>query len=171
MPRSTIAAPYRVSGLKHRSTARLAAVLIAFLLSPAANATVVPLVGDTFVSSNRPMTTFGTLSNLYVGNGNTALMQFDLSALSTFPGGITQGQVAKATLTIFVNRVNAAGTVNLLTVTSPWIESGVEYATAPTTTPTLTLTTPKAAITFGAATAGQYIAIDVTGRTLPTPSP
>jgi hypothetical protein len=92
MPRPTEATPSRASGFKHCSTARVVAILIAaFLLSSAANATVVPLVGDTFVSSNRPATNFGTLSNLDVGNGNTALVQIDLSGLSTFSGGITQG--------------------------------------------------------------------------------
>jgi len=80
------------------------------------------------VSSSRPTTNFKTLSNLYVGNGNTAQLRFDLSGLSTFP--ITSSQIAKATLTIFVNRVNTAGTVNLLTVSvSPANGTAVAYAT------------------------------------------
>jgi hypothetical protein len=125
MPRPTVSTFNRARSVQHLSPACIVAVLItAFLFSSVAYATAVPLAGDTFVSRTRPTTNFGTLSNLYVGNGNTALMQFDLSGLSTFPGGITKGQIAKATLTIFVNRVNTAGTVSLSTVASPWIESG-----------------------------------------------
>jgi hypothetical protein len=40
------------------------------------------------VSTARPSTNFGTLSNLYVGNGNTAVLQFDLS---TNPEGLNSG--------------------------------------------------------------------------------
>jgi len=34
------------------------------------------VTGDASVSSVRPTTNYGTLSNLYVGNGSTALIQF-----------------------------------------------------------------------------------------------
>jgi hypothetical protein len=152
MPRPTVATPYRASGLKHCSTARLVAILIAaFLLSSAANATVVPLLGDTFVSSTRPTTNFGTLSNLYVGNGNTALLQFDLSGL---PGGVTSSQITKATLTIFVNRVNSGGLVSLAPVNSAWTESGVTNAAIPSIGSTTA--------SFTAANAGTYVTLDVT---------
>jgi hypothetical protein len=59
---------------------------------------------------------FGTLAKLYVGNGDTALLQFDLSSLLS---GITSSQVASATLTVFVNRVKSGGLVN-------WSGSGGE---------------------------------------------
>jgi hypothetical protein len=122
MPRPTVSTFDRARSFQRLPPARIVAVLItAFLFSSVAYATAVPLAGDTFVSRTRPTTNFGTL---YIGIGNTALMQFDLSGLSTFPGGITKGQIARATLTIFVNRVNTAGTVSLSTVASPWIESG-----------------------------------------------
>ena len=58
----------------------LAAVLL-LAASGVARATQATLTGDSFVSTARPSVNFGALSNLYVGNGNTALLQFDLSSL------------------------------------------------------------------------------------------
>jgi hypothetical protein len=59
---------------------------------------------------------FGTLTKLYGINGDTALLQFDLSTLLW---GIISSQVASAALTVFVNRVNSGGLVN-------WSGSGGE---------------------------------------------
>jgi hypothetical protein len=138
--------------LNRFAMARLLPVLLAAMFfSPAAHATNVALTGDAHVSLTRSTTNFGTLANLYVGNGNTALLQFDLS---TLPAGLTSSQVAHATLTVFVNRVNTGGTVSLSPVTSAWSESAVTYATIPT------IGAPVDA--FSAATAGQYVTLDVT---------
>src|SRR5271155_4599397 len=101
-----------------------AAVVTVLLLASVASATVFPVAGDAHVSSSRGTANFGTLSNLYVGDGNTALLQFDLS---TLPAGTASSQIAKATLTIFVNRVNNGGAVNLSPVTSAWTEAAVTY--------------------------------------------
>jgi hypothetical protein len=138
--------------LKLCSIGRLVTVsLAAFLTCSAAHATDVVLTGDAHVSLTRSTTNFGTLANLYVGNGNTALLQFDVN---TLPSGLTASQVSRATLTVFVNRVNSGGAVSLSPVTSAWSESGVTYATIPT------IGTPINS--FTAATAGQYITLDVT---------
>ncbi len=134
------------------ATVRLLPVLLAAMFFyPGAHAANVTLTGDAHVSSNRSTTNFGTLANLYVGNGNTALLQFDLS---TLPAGLTSSQVAHATLTVFVNRVNTGGTVNLSPVTSAWSESAVTYATMPA------IGAPVDG--FSAAAAGQYVTVDVT---------
>ena len=125
--------------------------LAAMFFCPSAHATNVALTGDAHVSMTRSTTNFGTLSNLYVGNGNTALLQFDLS---TLPTGLTSTQISHATLTVFVNRVNTGGTVNLSPVTSPWSESAVTYATIPTIGASVN--------GFPAAIAGQYVTLDVT---------
>jgi Collagen triple helix repeat (20 copies) len=138
--------------LNRFAMARLLPVFLATIFfSPAAHATNVALTGDAHVSMTRSTTNFGTLSNLYVGNGNTALLQFDLS---TLPAGLTSSQVAHATLTVFVNRVNSGGAVNLAPVTSAWNESAVTYATIPA------IGAPVNG--FTAANAGQYITLDVT---------
>ena len=138
--------------MKRFAIARLLAVFIAATFTcSAAHATDVALTGDAHVSLTRSTTNFGTLANLYVGNGNTALLQFDLS---TLPAGLTAGQISRATLTVFVNRVNTGGTVSLSPVTSAWSESAVTYATIPAIGPPVN--------GFTAATAGQYVTLDVT---------
>jgi hypothetical protein len=40
------------------------------------------------------------MSNLYVGRGNTTLLQFSLKSL---PAGLTSNQVARATLVLFAD--------------------------------------------------------------------
>jgi Collagen triple helix repeat (20 copies) len=145
--------PGRSIALKRSlSSVRLLAFFLAFvLISSTAHATDVALTGDAHVSLIRPTINFGTLSNLYVGNGNTALLQFDLT---TLPAGLTASQISRATLTVFVNRVNTAGAVSLSPVTSAWSESTVTYATVPTI--------GTAVSSFTAPAAGQYVALDVT---------
>jgi len=138
--------------LSHRVVDRLASFLLATLaFTTAANAAQVTLTGDASVSTARPSTNFGTLSNLYVGNGNSAFLQFDLS---TLPAGTTSAQIARATLTVFVNRVNTAGSVSLAPVTSAWTESAVTSSSAPTLGATSGI--------FMASAPGQYVTLDVT---------
>ena len=76
------------------------------ILCMSAHATQLPLVADTHTNASRSNANFGTLANLYVGNGNTTYLQYDLSSL---PVGITASQISRATVTLFVNRVNTAG--------------------------------------------------------------
>jgi hypothetical protein len=131
---------------------RVLSIVLATLASTSiANAAQVALIGDASVSSTRPATNFGGLANLYVGNGSTAYLQFNLSSL---PVGTTSAQIARATLTVFVNRVNAAGSVSLAPVTSGWSESAVTSATAPSIGATSGI--------FLASAAGQYVTLDVT---------
>ncbi|MGA3049799.1 MAG: DNRLRE domain-containing protein [Terracidiphilus sp.] len=109
------------------------------------------VVGDAYVNSAHPTTNYGALSNLYVGNGGTALIQFDLSSL---PAGTTASQIGKATLGLYVNRINTSGLVNVQPVTGTWNESTVTFATIPTLGSTVASFTP--------AVAEQFIVIDVT---------
>jgi hypothetical protein len=138
--------------LSRRAAVRLLSIVLATLASTtAATAAQVALIGDTSVSTARPSTNFGTLANLYVGNGNSALLQFDLS---TLPAGTISSQIAHATLTVFVNRVNAAGSVTLSPATSAWSESSVTSSTAPSVGATSSI--------FLASASGQYVTLDVT---------
>jgi hypothetical protein len=151
--------------LKRWSIGPLFVLCIATMLTcSTAHATDVALTGDAHVSLTRPTTNFGSLANLYVGNGNTALLQFDLGGL---PSAVTSSQVARATLTVFVNRVNAAGTVSLSPGTSTWNEPSVTYATIPSIASTSVASFPvvmpaQYPATPPAATAGQYVMLDVT---------
>jgi len=129
----------------------LTVCILLLCASGVASATQATLTGDSFVSTSRPSSNFGGLSNLYVGNGNTALLQFDLSSL---PAGTTAGQIASATLRVYVNRIYTPGAVSMLPVASPWSESGVNSATAPTL---------GAAVASFSITQGYiYVAVDVT---------
>lgn len=132
-------------------TKRIAALAIAILSATLGWATQPALVGDATVMSLFPTTNFGALSNLYVGNGDTTLIQFDLSSL---PSGTTSSQVAKATLTVFVNRINTPGAVSVYPATGAWSESSVTYATMPTL--------GSAFATFTPASTDQYLTVDVT---------
>src|SRR6201985_1683563 len=105
------------------------AVSLALMLAMPARATDAPLVADAHVVSLFPTVNFGTVSNLYVGNGSFSLLQFDLSNL---PSGTIAAQVTRANLTLFVNRVNVGGAVDIAAVQSGWSELGVTFNTAPT---------------------------------------
>jgi Collagen triple helix repeat (20 copies) len=141
----------RESVLKKIGVVRLAVWLGAMLCAREMYAADMPLIGDAHVNSAHASTPYGSLSNLYVGNGNTAFLKFDLSAL---PPGTTSTQISRATLTVFVNRVNAGGTVSVSPVTSAWDELSVTSANAPTT--------GAAVGSFAASAPGQFAAVDVT---------
>jgi hypothetical protein len=127
------------------------AVLFGLAATQAVHATDALLTGDASVNSAHPTTNYGALSNLYVGNGTTSLLQFDLSVL---PSGTTASQVSRATLRLYVNRVNTAGSVTVSPVTSSWTESTVTYATIPAIGSNYA--------TFTASTPGTFISVDVT---------
>ena len=65
---------------------------------------------------------FGTATTITVGSsGSIGLVQFDLTQL---PAGLTAAQIQKATLTLFLDHVNAGGSINIDTVSAstPWGE-------------------------------------------------
>lgn len=132
-------------------TPRLVVAAALALLAGRGYATDAAVAGDASVNSAYPSTNFGAISNLYVGNGSTALIQFDLSSL---PAGTTASQIGKATLTVFVNRINTVGLVTVQPVTGAWTESAVNYSAIPTL--------GAAVASFTPASANQFITIDVT---------
>ena len=74
--------------------------MFAQTLAPSQDAYVVPGAGANY----------GSGASINVGSsGSQGLIQFDLTAL---PAGVTASQVQKAILTVFVNKVGAAGTLN-----------------------------------------------------------
>src|ERR1700727_2851683 len=109
------------------------------------------LVADAHVNSARPTTNSGAISNLAVGNGYTALLQFDLS---TLPAGTMAAQVSRATLRLYCNRADTPGSVNVPPVNAAWGEYSVTFATLPAL--------GGAAQTVPVNGAGAYVAVDVT---------
>lgn len=122
--------------------------LLAALPAVAVEAT---LVADAHVNTAQPQVNSGTISNLNVGGGYTALVQFDLSSL---PAGTTAAQISKAVLRLYCNRVDTAGAVSLEPVNRAWGEYSVTYATLPTL--------GSVAATAQVSQAGQYVTVDVT---------
>src|SRR3984885_3603377 len=109
------------------------------------------LVADAHVNSARPAVNSGAISNLNVGGGYTALLQFDLS---TLPAGTTAAQVSRATLRLYCNRMDTPGLVSLQLVGGAWGEYSVTYATLPSL--------GAAAQVVQVSQAGAYVAVDVT---------
>ena len=74
-------------------------------------------------------TNYGAAASITVGSSSSiGLVQFDLSSL---PAGVTASQVQKATLTLFLNRANVGGAVDINTVASSWSELTVNGNSPP----------------------------------------
>ncbi len=109
------------------------------------------LVADAHVNSALPAVNSGAISNLNVGGGYTALLQFDLS---TLPAGTTATQVSRATLRLYCNRMDTAGLVSVQPVGAAWGEYSVTFTTLPS------LGTAAQVVQVGQA--GAYVVVDVT---------
>ncbi len=122
------------------------------ILPAAALAQTVPLTQDAYVVPGNA-TNFGMTPTLLVGGvGAEALVQFDLTAL---PAAITGSNVAKATLTLFVDSVDAAGTVNISVANGSWTEDGVNGNNAPGAGALVGDNVPISAV-------DEYVSVDVT---------
>lgn len=109
------------------------------------------LIADAHVNSALPDVNSGTISNLKVGAGYSALLQFDLSALSS---ATTAAQVSHAVLRLYCNRLDTAGQVDLHSVSAAWGEYSVTYATLPSLV--------SATQSIQVNQAGAYFVVDVT---------
>jgi hypothetical protein len=136
---------------------------LAVLLAPPAGAVEALLAVDAYVSASQPATNFGSAGALQVGNGNRALLRFDLASM--LPAGTTAGQVSKAVLNVWVSGVSKAGSVTVSELLGSWTEPGVTEATLPGAGP--------AFATKAVSTAGRWVPIVVTSQVkkwLSTPS-
>lgn len=109
------------------------------------------MVADAHVSSAQPDVNSGALSNLNVGGGYTALVQFDLGVL---PAGTTASQITRATLRLYCNRADMPGSISVLPLLKSWGEYSVTYTTLPAE--------GSAAGAAQVLAAGQYVTVDVT---------
>ena len=138
-------------GVFGRMLPRLMGVVAVLAVSARASAVEATLVADAHVNSARPAANSGAISNLNVGAGYTALLQFDLSNL---PAGTTASQVSRAVLRLYCNRAEAPGLVSVHPVTASWGEYSITYATLPTL--------DAATQVFQVSQAGSYVSVDVT---------
>src|SRR5580693_2876822 len=139
-------------GLVRRIFLLGAATAVLWVASLPAFAVETTLVADAHVNSALPTVNSGAISNLNVGGGYTALLQFDLS---TLPTGTTAAQVSRATLRLYCNRMDMAGSVSVQPVNGSWGEYSVTYGTLPAL--------GSAAKVVSVGQAGAYVAVDVTG--------
>src|ERR1035441_1036394 len=139
----------------------LVSILSIPLVAPLMMAQSAPPAADTYTRSSQATSNFGAQTTLQVRSGYNSYVQFNLAPV---PTGTT---VAKATLRLFVDSVNTAGSFNLFPVTSAWTESGLTWNTAPT------LGTSLGSTSIATSSANQFIVIDVTSLVqgwLTTPS-
>lgn len=129
----------------------LGLAMLAATASPAL-AVEATLIADAHVNSALPDVNSGTISNLNVGAGYSALLKFDLSVL---PAGTTAAQVSRAILRLYCNRVDTAGQISIQPVNGAWGEYSVTYTTLPPL--------GSAVQVVEANQAGTYITVDITG--------
>jgi collagen type I alpha len=99
---------------------RIATILLT-LAAVGGFAQTLPPSGDTYYVPGNG-TNFGTGITITVGSSSSVgLVQFDLTQL---PAGLTAAQIQSATLTLFLDHVGSAGTINVDTVSAstPWNE-------------------------------------------------
>ena len=115
---------------KQAFAAGLLLVVLGLSLAPCAQATLAPVKADTFINSSgaEKNKNFGKDPSLKVTPTASTLIRFDLS---TLPAGTIADDVEKATMLLWVNKVDASGSISVLPVTSPWTESTVTYNTQP----------------------------------------
>src|SRR5215207_8617881 len=98
-------------------TASLAAIT-ALLLPAAGFAATAVVSADTYVSSTNTANNFGALGTMSVSSANSALIQFDLAALQAL--GLTNANIQKAYMTVYVNRVLVAGGLDFALTNQAW---------------------------------------------------
>ena len=135
---------------RHLCLAAIAATAVLAASHPIAAQTGT-LTGDVAVTSVHPATNYGTLSNLYVSGTSTTLLRFDLGAL---PPAANAADVTRATLRLFVNRINTPGVITVSAVGAAWNENAVTAQTLPVT--------GNAVEVFPVTDEGQYVTVDVT---------
>ncbi|MBL8216085.1 MAG: DNRLRE domain-containing protein [Bryobacterales bacterium] len=126
-------------------------IFLLTLVAMAAHAQSIPVAADTFLHSDHTGTNFGFLPTLAVDMKSTSLIRFDLASL---PPGTTAASVAKATLTLYVNRVNRPGSLLVHPVSGLWAERTVNFASRPIAG----LALPAVPVT----TSNVFLTIDIT---------
>ena len=110
-----------------------------------------PPSGDAFINSGAATTNYGDKLTLDIQAQRSSLITFDLASL---PSGVT---VAKATIRLYVDSVNTAGSFNVVSVASPWSEAAVTYNTRPTLGSVIAGPIPISSVGLA-----DYVLIDVT---------
>lgn len=112
------------------------------------------LTDDSYTSSVTPTTAYGSNANISVSASNDGYLKFSLKKYT--PAGYSGGNVAKATLSLYVSDVTATGNLKVGQIAGAWSESKITYATAPAVGSFL----PNTAVSL--ATKSHWIEVNVT---------
>jgi Collagen triple helix repeat (20 copies) len=94
-------------------------------------AVLAALTDDSYTQTSSPNTRSGSSPYLrVVGTMQKTYIKFDVA--SALPAGVISNDVAKATLTLWVNTVSTPGSFAVTRVTSAWTEAGITASAAPT---------------------------------------
>jgi len=137
-----------------RKTVLLSVALAAAIASPVWSANA-PLVSDAHVTGAAPASNFGALGSIQVGAPGPARGFFQFDVTAGLPPGVTAANISKATLMLFVNRVNVAGAIDVNALSGSWNEATITAANAPAIATSIATAAPVSA-------AGVYIVIDAT---------
>lgn len=94
------------------------------------------LIGDTYVNSASPGSNFGSATLINVNSTSSGLFQFNLAPsisrmLTNVVNNSTTPVIGRATLTVYVNKVTVAGTLQVAPLLGSWGENTVTFATLP----------------------------------------
>ena len=113
---------------------------------------------DSYTNTANPNTNYGTAATLGVvssaGSIQSTYIQFNLGSI---PAGYTSTNVAKATLKLYVNSVNKAGSFNVDFVNGTWSEKTITAGLPPTLGTTIASSVP-----LKGANVNDYVLIDLT---------
>jgi len=105
-------------------------ILSACLLAPGLSAASLVVEADTTVRTTYPTQNFGALPQLTVDANSRAFVRFHFASV---PPNMA-GQLVKATLQFYVNRLVTPGVVQVSEVNGAWTEAALTDATAPGST-------------------------------------
>lgn len=109
------------------------------------------VVGDTYVDSVNTSSNFGSATSIVVSPTTEGLIQFDLSSI---PASAT---ITRATLVVYVSKVNAAGSVSIAPATQSWSEGTVTFGSG---NPAL----GSQVGSFPASAGGLFVSTDLTAQ-------
>ena len=119
-----------------------------------------PLIKDSFVSSNAATTNNGAAPTMKVAFVSAVTSNSYLSFnKNTLPVGVTNSQISRATLKLFAGTVTTAGNFDVHRITQAWTESALIWNNKPTT---VVYASGASAVNLTGLVAGNYVAIDVT---------
>ena len=139
----------------NNSVRHLTILAVMGLLPAAAVAATAGAAADTFISQTNPTLNFGGLGTMNVSSTNYALLQFDLSRLTSL--GLSSGNIQQATLVIYLNKALVAGGLDFALTGQSWSETAATYNNF-----NQALVATPFATNVAVSATGSFVSVDVT---------